>query len=163
VGDVDGFGNFLGADNPQKMNTTAPTGGTPKADVNASKSVYPATLPGNPIMTAWHTTIDAEPLRIACYEFNFWAIGDGADMNVMVWPDSEFILGTGARAESFASGTGSGIVHYTGRYKPSRALLATSELYAQIEAGSPATLLYDSTAYPSSVTLVLIEPKPPAE
>jgi hypothetical protein len=163
VGDIDGFSGFFAPlleANNQKMDETAPTSSTPKVDVNASKTVYPATLPGNPIMSAWHMSITDEPLRIACFSFDFWAIGDGVDMNVMMWPDSEFILGTGAREEIIAGGTGENIVHYTARWRPSKPMDAFAELYAQIEANAPASILYDSVEYPSGVTLVLIEPKP---
>ena len=159
VGDVDSGSLFFGRPNAQQMTETAPTGATPKVDVNGSKSVYPATLPGNPIMSAWHTTVADEPLRIACFGFDFWAAGEATDMQVMLWPDSEFIVGTGTRSETSAAGTGENIVHYTSKYRPTKPVAAVSELFAQIEAAGPAAILYDSVDYPSSVTLVLIEPK----
>ena len=164
AGDVDGYSNFVipVQENAQKMNATAPTSPAPKFDTNLSKSVYPATLPGNPIMSAWHTTINEDPLRIACFSFDYWAVGDGADMQVMLYPDSEFIVGTGSPSAIGASGDGENIVHYTARFRPSKPVVATTELYAQIEGSAPSVILYDSVDYPSSVTLVLIEPKPPA-
>ena len=160
VGDADSVQGFFGNADIQKMDETAPTGATPKVDVNGSKGIYPATLPGNPIMSAWHMANDGDPLRIACFSFDYWAAGDGGDMQVMVWPDSEFILGTGTRSEITASGTGENVVHYTARFRPSRPIEAVAGLYAQIEAGAPAGILYDAVDYPSSVTLVLVEPKP---
>ena len=157
LGDADGYASFFDSTNRQKMDSTAPTSATPKADTNGSKSVYPASLPGNPIMTAWHTTTDV-PLRVACFSFDFWALGDGADMTAILWPDSPFILGTGSPSSITAAGQGENIVRYQAQYRPRQPVVVDYELYAQIEASSPATILYDSVDYPSSVTLVTIEP-----
>lgn len=159
LGDADGYRSFFDSTNRQTMDDTAPTAATPKVDSNASKSVYPASLPGNPIMTAWHATTD-QPLRVACFGFNFWALGDGADMTVMLWPDSPFILGTGTPTAVSATGDGENLVHYQSRFKPLKPVAVVYEMYAQIEASAPAAILYDSVDYPSSMTLVTIEPKP---
>ena len=161
VGDADSYPGMAGSMGPLTLSPEAPTGTQPKADTNASTAVYPATLPGNPIMSAWHTYLD-ETTRIACFGFTYWAVSNGSDMAVQLHPDSAFILGETPPVTATASGTGTGIVKYTSAMALPAPLTIDSEVFAQIEPASPATILYDSVDYPSAVTLVTVEPAPVA-
>ena len=160
LGDVDGFQGFAGGPSLQTMDGQAPTAAEPKVDTNSGTSVYPATLPGNPIMSAWHTYFD-ETTRIACFGFTYWAASDAGQMSVQLHPDPEFIVGVNAPVKATATGAGAGVVKYSSAAKLPAALTADS-LYAQIEADTPAAILYDAKDYPSSVTLVTIERAPVA-
>lgn len=164
VGDVDGYQTFLGGTSDQRMDTTRPTAATPKVDVNASKSVYPATLPGNPIMSAWYAEFDQEQSMV-CMATTYFATGSGDDMAFQLHIDSEFILGTGPVVGTVATGAaipgGAPVYRYTTTYgqKTKRQPIFFSA-FAQIEAASPAGILYDAADYPSSVTIVTVVPAP---
>lgn len=162
VGDVDSFPQFAGDPERMILSPDAPTGTQPKVDVNGSTTVYPASLPGNPIMSAWGNYVE-NTTRVACFGFTYWATGAGDDMNVLLWPDADFILGESTPASDAATGEGAGVVKYTSSAALDTPLTIDSRLYAQVEAATPASILYDSTDYPSAITLVTIEPAPVPE
>ena len=162
LGDVDGYQGFTGSTSLQRLSPEAPTATEPKVDTNASTSVYPGTLPGNPIMSAWHTYLD-DTTKVACFGFHYWAIGNGGDMAALLWPDADFILGTTTPAESVAKGAGVGLLEYTSTAALATPMTIDSSMYAQIEATTPASILYDAVDYPSSITLVTVEPAPAPE
>ena len=160
VGDVDSYPSLTnGAPGPQTLSPTAPTGTQSKVDTNLSSSVYFVPLPGNPMMSAWHGTFE-NTTRIACFGFDYWAVSDGGAMEVQLWADQALILGTGAPTTASATASGPGAARYTANVQPSQPITVEFDYFAQIEAVTPAAILYDSVDHPSSITLVTIEPIP---
>jgi hypothetical protein len=160
AGDVDGYlGLFTGHPDGQYMDTERPTGAVPKVDTNASRSVYPATLPGNPIMTAFYAYADRD-LLVACVGWHFWALGDAQDWEVQFRYDDEFILGESGNLVDAHTTSEQGVSEVVAtRSLRNRPVTARFLLWAQLEAlGGPAAVLYDAADYPSSMTLVTIEP-----
>ena len=160
-GDVDSYPSLAnGTPGPLKLTPAPPTGTQPKVDTNASTTLYPAGLPGNMIHSAWHTYLD-QSVTLACYGFDFFAVGDGGPMSTQIWPDAALILGSDVEPEtSTATGSGAPVARYTSAAALKTPRLIDVEIFAQIEAETPATILYDSTDYPSKITLVTLEPLP---
>ena len=160
VGDADAYPSLVsGSYGPLTLDTTKPTGAQPKVDTNASRAIYPASLPGNPIMSAWRATFE-NSIRVACFGFDYWAASDGGAMEIQLWADKAFILGEGAPTTGTATGSGPGVAHYTGNVQPPTPITVDFEMFAQIEPATPAAILYDAADYPSSISLVTIEPIP---